>query len=199
MSYGTRINQNIQTNAQQNLGYSNQGINYGKTKKGNLYPTRQYDIDSYDAQQDLSYISNNVGTTNQGITYGNRKGNLYLNRANNLLAQYDTDSFDQTYQNGYGYQPYSGSINRQGSADYPNYSDYSDVTLVRSPSVGNVGGGISPCAAKGLVNPLLGLLILGIGFFLTWTNWTKLQAIKAEGRYFSLNSVEHLLEFIWNG
>ena len=191
MSYGTRINQNSQTNAQQDLGYSNQGIDYGNNRKGSLYPTRQ---------QDLSYTSQNlVGTTNQGITYGNRKGNLYLNRANNLLAQYDTDSFDQTYQNGYGYQPYSGSINRQGSADYPNYSDYSDVTLVRSPSVGNVGGGISPCSAKGLVNPLLGLLILGIGFFLTWTNWTKLQAIKAEGRYFSLNSVEHLLEFIWNG
>jgi len=190
MSYGTRINQNIQTNDQQNLGYSNQGIDYGNIRKGSLYPTRQLDL------------SQNVGTTNQGINnYGknNRKGSFYKNRANNLLAQYDTDSYDeQTYQNGYSYQPYYGTVNRQGSADYPNYSDYSDVTLIRSPNLG--GGNKSPCSGLGSVlNPLFGLLILGMGFFLTWTNWTKLQALKAEGRYFSLNSVEHLLEFIWNG
>ena len=168
MSYATRLNQRLQSNANQGFGYTNQKLGY--------------------ANQGINY-------ENQGINYANNaigKGNLYSNQGHNGLTQYDNDLYDQSYQSmGYGYQPYNtGVVNRQGFSDYP---DYSDISIVRAPSRTSSS---SSCLYGG-VNPLLALIIVAgaaLGFYVTYT---KLQSINKRG--FNFNSVEHLLDMLWNG
>ena len=174
MSYATRLNQRLQSNANQGFGYTNQNLGY--------------------ANQGINYANQGINYENQGINYANNaigKGNFYSNQGNAGLTQYDdNDLYGQSYQSmGYAYQPYNGVVNRQGFADYP---DYSDISIVRAPEY----GASSPCLDGG-VNSLLGLLVVAgaaVGFYLTYT---KLQSITKRG--FNFNSVEHLLDMLWNG